>query len=182
MAFIFIIYFYVVTITIFKMLLSICFLWDDSSSEGPIVPTRGAPQSVQKTESLEYSVVGTDTWQDNSKKMHLNCLVSNALSSTLYLDWTTALRKRFFFNVKHQILQTIPYFPGSHSNFHQKSNRRVYFKAIPFASNKCDQKMISNNGIIYVLGLVMITQKWAKDEKKRNQPPSLRTYIACSVN
>lgn len=72
--------------------------------------------------------------------MHLNYLVSNRLSSILYLDGTSVLGEISFLNVKHQILQTIPHFPDSHSNFHHQSNRKVYFKAVSFASGEYDTK------------------------------------------
>ena len=126
------------TITIFEMPVSICFLGDDASSEG--VCMWGFTKRSENRITQVFSG-GTYTWQDNCEKMYLTSLVSNALNKNLYLDWTTVLWERiFFFNVKHQSLQTIPHFPGSHCNFHQKSNRIIYFEAIPFASTNVIKK------------------------------------------
>lgn len=121
----------------------------------------GASQILRKTGSLKYSVVG-HTWQDNCEKMYLTCLVSNALNKTFTLIEQLCFEKEFFFLMSnYQSLQTIPHLPGSHCNFHQKSNRIIYFGSNTFCLNKCDQKMISNNDVIHVLGLVKITQRWA---------------------
>ena len=101
----------------FKMQLSLYFLCCDPTSEDPIMPACGAPQSLQEIESPECSVVETDTRQDNSEKMHLNWLVRNALRSIVYFEQLCLEKEIFFSNVKHQTLQTIPHFPDSHSNF-----------------------------------------------------------------
>lgn len=43
------------------MLFCVYFLWHDPGSVDPVVLACGTPQSIQKTESQEYSGVETDT-------------------------------------------------------------------------------------------------------------------------